>query len=70
MMAIADSFEALTAADRPCKLGKTVSQALANMAKMRKDPYIDPELLSCSRVLASISSMAAASCGPSRPTTS
>lgn len=44
MMAIADIFEALTAADRPYKPGKTLSQALAIMASMRKDNHIDPEL--------------------------
>ncbi len=44
MMAIADIFEALTAADRPYKPGKTLSQALAIMAHMRKDNHIDPEL--------------------------
>ena len=44
MMAIADIFEALTAADRPYKSGKTLSQALAIMAKMRNDQHIDPEL--------------------------
>jgi HD-GYP domain-containing protein (c-di-GMP phosphodiesterase class II)/HAMP domain-containing protein len=44
MMAIADIFEALTAADRPYKPGKTLSQALAIMAKMREEQHIDPEL--------------------------
>ena len=44
MMAIADIFEALTAADRPYKSGKTLSQALAIMARMRNDQHIDPEL--------------------------
>ena len=44
MMAIADIFEALTAADRPYKPGKTLSQALAIMTNMRKDNHIDPEL--------------------------
>ena len=34
MMAIADIFEALTAADRPYKPGKTLSEALSIMAKM------------------------------------
>ena len=37
-------FEALTAADRPYKPGKTLSQALSIMAHMRKDNHIDPEL--------------------------
>ncbi|HSD17359.1 MAG TPA: HD domain-containing phosphohydrolase [Thermomonas sp.] len=44
MMAIADIFEALTAADRPYKPGKTLSEALSIMAKMRQDQHIDPEL--------------------------
>ena len=44
MMAIADIFEALTAADRPYKDGKTLSQALAIMAKMRNEQHIDAEL--------------------------
>ncbi len=44
MMAIADIFEALTAADRPYKSGKTLSQELAIMAKMRREQHIDPEL--------------------------
>lgn len=44
MMAIADIFEALTAADRPYKPGKTLSEALAIMAKMRANQHIDPEL--------------------------
>jgi HD-GYP domain-containing protein (c-di-GMP phosphodiesterase class II)/HAMP domain-containing protein len=44
MMAIADIFEALTARDRPYKPGKTLSQALGIMAKMRDEAHIDPEL--------------------------
>ncbi len=44
MMAIADIFEALTAADRPYKPGKTLSEALSIMAKMRQDQHIDAEL--------------------------
>lgn len=44
MMAIADIFEALTAADRPYKPGKTLSQALAIMARMRDEQHIDAEL--------------------------
>ncbi|RZA18034.1 MAG: HD domain-containing protein, partial [Lysobacteraceae bacterium] len=44
MMAIADIFEALTAADRPYKPGKTLSQALSIMARMRADQHIDPDL--------------------------
>ena len=44
MMAIADIFEALTAADRPYKPGKSLSQALSIMAKMRAEQHIDPDL--------------------------
>ncbi|MBF0642379.1 HD domain-containing phosphohydrolase [Pseudomonas protegens] len=44
MMAIADIFEALTAADRPYKRGKTLSEALNIMAMMCRDAHIDPEL--------------------------
>ncbi|MDQ8022392.1 MAG: HD domain-containing phosphohydrolase [Moraxellaceae bacterium] len=44
MMAIADIFEALTAADRPYKKGKPLSEALKIMSFMRRDQHIDPEL--------------------------
>jgi HD-GYP domain-containing protein (c-di-GMP phosphodiesterase class II) len=44
MMAIADIFEALTAIDRPYKQGKTLSQAIAIMARMRDEQHIDAEL--------------------------
>lgn len=44
IMVIADVFEALTAADRPYKPAKTLSQALAIMAKMRDDCHLDAEL--------------------------
>ena len=44
MMAIADIFEALTAADRPYKSGKTLSEALSIMARMCQDQHIDREL--------------------------
>ncbi|WP_397432233.1 HD domain-containing phosphohydrolase [Pseudomonas chlororaphis] len=44
MMAIADIFEALTAADRPYKKGKTLSEALGIMATMCRDAHIDPQL--------------------------
>ncbi len=44
MMAIADIFEALTAADRPYKKGKTLSEAIRIMAFMKKDQHIDPDL--------------------------
>ncbi len=44
MMAIADIFEALTAIDRPYKKGKTLSEALHIMARMRDEQHIDPDL--------------------------
>jgi len=44
MMAIADIFEALTAADRPYKKPKTLTEALAIMAQMRNGAHIDPDL--------------------------
>jgi HAMP domain-containing protein len=45
MMAIADVFEALTAADRPYKKAKTLSEAIRIMASMKRDHHLDPELL-------------------------
>ena len=44
MMAIADIFEALTAADRPYKRGKTLSESLRIMARMRDERHIDADL--------------------------
>ncbi|MCB1777139.1 MAG: hypothetical protein KDI50_06865 [Candidatus Competibacteraceae bacterium] len=44
MMAIADIFEALTAIDRPYKSGKTLSEALEIMARMRDEQHIDSAL--------------------------
>ncbi|MFW9077739.1 HD domain-containing phosphohydrolase [Pseudomonas sp. P2757] len=44
MMAIADIFEALTAADRPYKKAKTLSEALGIMATMCREAHIDAEL--------------------------
>ena len=44
MMAIADIFEALTAADRPYKSGKTLPEALSIMAKMCREQHLDPDL--------------------------
>lgn len=41
VMAIADIFEALTAADRPYKAAKTLSESLRIMAFMAKDQHID-----------------------------
>ncbi|WP_119299793.1 HD domain-containing phosphohydrolase [Dongia deserti] len=45
MMAIADVFEALTAADRPYKKAKTLSEAIRIMANMKRDHHLDPDLL-------------------------
>ncbi|WP_034474531.1 HD family phosphohydrolase [Aestuariibacter salexigens] len=44
MMAIADIFEALTAADRPYKDAKKVSECLRIMGFMCRDDHIDPDL--------------------------
>ncbi len=44
LMAIADIFEALTAADRPYKTGKPLSEAMAILKTMRDNGHIDPEL--------------------------
>jgi HD-GYP domain-containing protein (c-di-GMP phosphodiesterase class II) len=44
MMAIADIFEALTAADRPYKKAKKLSEALRILSFMEKDQHIDSEL--------------------------
>ena len=44
ILAVADVFEALTAADRPYKKGKTLSEALRIMSFMRNDQHIDPGL--------------------------
>ena len=44
IMAIADIFEALTAADRPYKKAKTLSESIKIMSFFKKDHHIDPEL--------------------------
>jgi HD-GYP domain-containing protein (c-di-GMP phosphodiesterase class II) len=44
VMALADIFEALTAADRPYKAPKTLSESLKIMAFMCKDQHLDTEL--------------------------
>ncbi|UST72904.1 HD domain-containing protein [Pseudomonas siliginis] len=44
MMAIADIFEALTAADRPYKKAKSLSDALGIMATMCREAHIDAPL--------------------------
>ena len=44
IMAIADVFEALTAADRPYKPAKKLSESIKIMGFMVKDQHLDPEL--------------------------
>lgn len=44
MMGIADIFEALTATDRPYKVGMTVGQALRILENFRSNGHIDPDL--------------------------
>ncbi|WP_057391935.1 HD domain-containing phosphohydrolase [Ralstonia solanacearum] len=44
MMAIADVFEALTAADRPYKKAKTLSESVRIMAIAKAQQHIDPDL--------------------------
>lgn len=44
VMAIADVFEALTAADRPYKSPKKLSDSIRIMSLMVKDQHLDPEL--------------------------
>ncbi|MBD2176567.1 GAF domain-containing protein [Pseudanabaena sp. FACHB-1998] len=44
MMGIADIFEALSANDRPYKNGKTLTECLRILGKMKLDSHIDPDL--------------------------
>ncbi|HEY8100860.1 MAG TPA: HD domain-containing phosphohydrolase [Burkholderiaceae bacterium] len=44
MMAIADIFEALTAKDRPYKVGKTLSESLQILGGFKQRDHIDPDL--------------------------
>ena len=44
VMGIADIFEALTAKDRPYKAGKTLSESLAILGKLKLAGHIDPDL--------------------------
>ena len=44
IMAIADIFEALTAADRPYKTAKTLSESVKILSFFKKDGHIDPDL--------------------------
>ena len=43
-MGIADIFEALTAKDRPYKPGKTLSESLAILGRLKQDGHVDPDL--------------------------
>ncbi len=44
IMGIADIFEALTARDRPYKKGKTLTESLQILGRMRNEGHIDPDL--------------------------
>ncbi|HEY0963760.1 MAG TPA: HD domain-containing phosphohydrolase [Pseudomonadales bacterium] len=44
VMGIADIFEALTAKDRPYKPGKTLTEALTILGRMKLDGHVDPDL--------------------------
>jgi len=44
VMGIADIFEALTAKDRPYKVGKTLSESLQILGRFRLNGHIDPDL--------------------------
>ncbi|NBO18328.1 MAG: phosphohydrolase, partial [Proteobacteria bacterium] len=45
MMAVADVFEALTAADRPYKPAKKLSEAMAIIGMMKKQHHLDPVIV-------------------------
>ena len=44
IMGIADIFEALTAKDRPYKVGKTLTESLHILGRLKLDGHIDPDL--------------------------
>ena len=44
VMGIADIFEALTAKDRPYKKGKTLSESLEILGRMKENGHVDPDL--------------------------
>ena len=44
VMGIADIFEALTARDRPYKMGKTLTESLQILGKLKEGGHIDPDL--------------------------
>ena len=43
VMGIADIFEALAAKDRPYAAGKTLSETLSILAKLKKNAHIDQD---------------------------
>ena len=43
-MAVADVFEALTAADRPYHQAMTLSEAIRIMAFMAREQHVDPDI--------------------------
>lgn len=45
MMAVADVFEALTAADRPYKSAKKLSESMQIIALMKRDHHLDPDIV-------------------------
>ena len=44
VMGVADIFEALTASDRPYKLGKTLTESLTILGRMKLEHHVDPDL--------------------------
>ncbi|PZO10613.1 MAG: phosphohydrolase [Lysobacteraceae bacterium] len=44
VMGVADVFEALTASDRPYKLGKTLTESLTILGRMKLEHHVDPDL--------------------------
>jgi HD-GYP domain-containing protein (c-di-GMP phosphodiesterase class II) len=44
VMGVADVFEALTASDRPYKLGKTLTESLTILGRMKVEHHVDPDL--------------------------
>lgn len=44
LMGIADIFEALTAKDRPYKVGKTLTESLGILGRFKENGHIDPDL--------------------------
>ena len=67
IMAIADIFEALTAADRPYKKAKTLSDSMKILYFMKKDKHVDADLFEL--FLSSISSSISTAKNTARPAT-